>query len=249
MGWFRRREHDEEQLSAYLDGELDARQSNAVERHLASCDPCRALLEEMRETRSLLRNLPAEAPSRSFVLGPAYENAPARPATPPRRPALAFAPAAALVVFVALLFVDAGGFSTSSSDEAMDTIALSSMEEAPAVGYEAAPGMMDAPDSAGTETGDANSDTPQPELRSASPEPGTTDDEMAPPSQDGVELETFSESDAPPAEMSPQPMVREGGGDDSGGISTLRLLQAGAFVALLASGFYVFVWPRIARPG
>jgi len=57
MGWFRRREHDHEQLSAYLDGELNPREAEILEGHLAACDACAALLEELRGTRAMLSAL------------------------------------------------------------------------------------------------------------------------------------------------------------------------------------------------
>ena len=37
--------------------------------------------------------------------------------------------------------------------------------------------------------------------------------------------------------------------DDDGSVSTLRILQLLAGAAFLASGFYVFVWPRLSRGG
>ena len=45
MGWFSRSAHPEDQLSAYIDGELDTRQAENVARHLASCVECAAVLE------------------------------------------------------------------------------------------------------------------------------------------------------------------------------------------------------------
>ncbi|HET6341434.1 MAG TPA: zf-HC2 domain-containing protein, partial [Gemmatimonadota bacterium] len=40
-------EHATERLSAYLDGDLDAPDREAVERHLAVCGECAALLEDL----------------------------------------------------------------------------------------------------------------------------------------------------------------------------------------------------------
>jgi hypothetical protein len=51
-------------------------------------------------------------------------------------------------------------------------------------------------------------------------------------------------------EPSPEPLAFEAPEDEAGdGISTLRILQVVAAAAFLASGFYVFVWPRISRGG
>src|SRR5690606_6111425 len=134
-GWFRRNEHDEEQLSAYLDGELTARQTENVESHLRTCDACSALLEELRETSALLSAMPAQLPRRSFVLGAEYAQAPAKEAArPARRSNFVFAPAIALSVFVALLFVDLGNFSSTSSNEDASMLTAATSREA---GFEA----------------------------------------------------------------------------------------------------------------
>jgi len=58
--------HEEvkEQLSAYLDGELDAPIAEAVERHLRECSECRDELRSLKRTVSMLRSLPrAKAPN------------------------------------------------------------------------------------------------------------------------------------------------------------------------------------------
>lgn len=57
-----------ERLSAYLDDELDETERAALEEHLPICEECRSLLAELRETRSLLRTLPAPALPRSFLI-------------------------------------------------------------------------------------------------------------------------------------------------------------------------------------
>jgi hypothetical protein len=113
MAWFRRAAHPEEQLSAYVDGELDARARRRVEAHLAGCDACSALLAELQVTKSMLAALPRQEPRRSFRLGPQYA---AQPRPVARRSAWTFAPAAALTVLVALLAVDLAGLSSSSND-------------------------------------------------------------------------------------------------------------------------------------
>jgi mycothiol system anti-sigma-R factor len=42
-------------VQAYFDGEVDAVAAAAIERHLATCEQCRALLQELQEVRTLLR--------------------------------------------------------------------------------------------------------------------------------------------------------------------------------------------------
>lgn len=45
-------EHMSEQLSAYLDGELDTLSSAALERHLATCQACAATLEQLKAVKT-----------------------------------------------------------------------------------------------------------------------------------------------------------------------------------------------------
>lgn len=49
-----------ELLSAYLDGELDPRTLERVETHLAGCDGCTMVVEELRETIRLTGGLTVE---------------------------------------------------------------------------------------------------------------------------------------------------------------------------------------------
>lgn len=51
-----------EQLSSYLDAELDARDSRRLEDHLASCPGCRARLDSLRRVVDNLRRLERTAP-------------------------------------------------------------------------------------------------------------------------------------------------------------------------------------------
>ncbi|MGO8949093.1 MAG: zf-HC2 domain-containing protein [Ktedonobacterales bacterium] len=57
-----------EELSAYLDSELDETERATLEQHLSTCEECRRALEELRQTRALLRALPEPALPRSFRL-------------------------------------------------------------------------------------------------------------------------------------------------------------------------------------
>ncbi len=72
-------EHLDETLSAYVDGELDAAAQARVESHVAGCDACAALLDELRAVRASALALPDVPPETD--LWPAIE---ARLA-PPRR--------------------------------------------------------------------------------------------------------------------------------------------------------------------
>lgn len=57
-----------ERLSAYLDNEVDEAERTALERHLPTCEECRDALDQLRQTRSLLRALPAPVSPRSFLI-------------------------------------------------------------------------------------------------------------------------------------------------------------------------------------
>jgi anti-sigma factor RsiW len=272
MGWFGRKQHDEEALSAYLDGELDARQAEIVERHLSTCEACTALLEELRNTRLMLNALPTQAPRRSFVLGAEHARTPARAAAAPRRlPSLALAPAAALAVFVALLFVDLAGNTSSSSDESANTFTAAS---APREADDASAGASSAGATGAQPAGAESAAATGPMVDKATEQgqqPGASVPGQDAPAAAGAaqgeeppaalrstgpeatpsEGEAAITADVPPAgEPSPEPLVSDlpdtGDGD---GVSTLRVLQVLAGAVFLASGLYAFVWPRISRGG
>lgn len=65
----------EDELSAYLDGELGPRQAKRLERHLRACASCQRELAELRATRLLLRRLPQRPLPRSFLLPASVANA------------------------------------------------------------------------------------------------------------------------------------------------------------------------------
>jgi len=57
-----------ERLSAYLDGELDEGEREALEQHLPTCEQCQRTLDDFREVRALLRAMPVPAMPRSFAI-------------------------------------------------------------------------------------------------------------------------------------------------------------------------------------
>ena len=63
-------EHEriEEMLSAYIDGELSTAQKARVDAHLAKCEDCARNLRTMRQTVSLLGQLPTVKAPRSFAI-------------------------------------------------------------------------------------------------------------------------------------------------------------------------------------
>jgi hypothetical protein len=88
----------QENLSAYLDGELDPGEEALLKSHLEGCEACRSELESLRSTVELVRSVPrAHAPA---VLKQRLSCA-----TASRRPAWRFSSLVALVTAAALLLV------------------------------------------------------------------------------------------------------------------------------------------------
>jgi anti-sigma factor RsiW len=68
-------------LSAYVDGELTAAETGAVQEHLLDCASCRDAYESLRVTRDLLAGLPPADPPAGFwtsVRGPMMDAAAAK---------------------------------------------------------------------------------------------------------------------------------------------------------------------------
>jgi putative zinc finger protein len=57
-----------EELSAYLDHELDATTQARVAEHVAGCAECRTRLDGLRQTAYAIRALPMETPTRTFTI-------------------------------------------------------------------------------------------------------------------------------------------------------------------------------------
>jgi len=93
---------DVELLSAYLDGRLSPSEAARLEARLSANTNLKAALEDLRQTRSLLRQLPQRRAPRNFRLTPRMVGI--RPPEPRSYPAFRLATA-----LVALLFVVAVG--------------------------------------------------------------------------------------------------------------------------------------------
>src|SRR2546423_9033353 len=57
-----------EELSAYLDHELDGAAQARVAAHVAECQACQARLEGLRQTTYAVRALPLQTPPRAFTI-------------------------------------------------------------------------------------------------------------------------------------------------------------------------------------
>jgi anti-sigma factor RsiW len=102
---------DLELLSAYLDGGLNPSDSARLESRLASDESLRAALDNLRATRSLLRQLPSRRAPHNFTLTP--QMAGIKPPTPRAVPVFRFATAIATFLFV-ITFVINGLISLSA---------------------------------------------------------------------------------------------------------------------------------------
>ena len=159
---FRRRRHPigDQELSAYVDGQLPSAARARLEEHVEACAACREALEEMRVLRGALRELPRAVAPRSFALREADVRPPvaARPVGALGRagPLLGGVTAAALVAFGALVGVDVGVLGTGSSQEAADLVA-----SAPEEPQDAARQGLDelAPATGGEDTSELYGDT------------------------------------------------------------------------------------------
>jgi hypothetical protein len=87
---------DVEKLSAYLDGQLSTAETARLESRLASDPALAAVLDALRQSRSVLRRLPQRRPPRNFTLTP--KMAGLRAPTPRAVPALRFATIMATVL-------------------------------------------------------------------------------------------------------------------------------------------------------
>jgi len=88
-------------LSAYLDGRLSARQAARVEAHLRDCPECRAELESLRATVALLKSLPDVPLPGNFTLSASA----VKQQTGFRRLDVAFGALRGAAVAVALMFL------------------------------------------------------------------------------------------------------------------------------------------------
>ncbi len=103
---------DLELLSIYLDGQLDPSDSARLESRLASNESLRAALDELRSTRTLLRQLPSRRGPHNFTLTP--QMAGVKPPTPRAVPIFRFATGLATFFFL-ITFVINGLISLSAS--------------------------------------------------------------------------------------------------------------------------------------
>ncbi len=211
MFWFNRHRRLRDQLSAYIDGELDASAADRLEHHVAECGGCRQEMAQLRATVAALQELPAVEPPRSFTLSP--ERLAPRPPMPVASP-LAFgariAAAGVAAALAVVLVVDLGDFGGDGvTDEAT------------------APQMM---------RSEADDDELEAAGGAAAPEEAQGAPAAELDAEDGVETfmsDTGGAAEAPAAapEEAEAPAVTPAGGD--GGVDTLTAAEIGLATALM----------------
>ena len=134
--WLLRSSHkhiNQETLSEYLDGRLQGRYLERVEQGLAECGPCRQELEEFQATVAMVKQLPMETPSRSFVMSappPIPERA--RPALALRAPNWVYSGAASVAALALAVTVSVDATGGLSSDPVRQDAAATALSTAPA---------------------------------------------------------------------------------------------------------------------
>ena len=136
--------HPHADLSAYIDGALDAAAKAAVEGHLVTCALCRAHVAQLRATTALVQALPDPVPSRRLV--PRLVTAPSWLA--PLRTLMTLASGAAVFLFLASALVTnmapaaSTGAATTAREASGDTAVKG---QAPAAQPAGAPTVTPAP--------------------------------------------------------------------------------------------------------
>jgi anti-sigma factor RsiW len=238
--WNRTAHPKDEDLSAYLDGELRGAALAAMNTHVDGCERCRSLLDDLSTAKAALASLPHETPRRSFQIAPRLK--PARRSLIP-----AWTPAVALTVFLVLVAVDVGPFGGSSHDSATSGGALTAQSANDSAGKSA-----EAPEAAPRDT---FSSTPV-----SGPAAAAASSATAPSAEAQRQAST-----APPVATTQQgaASAQADQGSSGGNLGTLRLddkdngrslttlnLLEGVFLALfLGSMLGLYVWPRLLRKG
>jgi hypothetical protein len=104
--------HDLEALSAYLDGELTSSEKAKLEKRILADKALATVFFELRETRALLRKMSRRKAPRNFTLKAGMPGV--RAPRTPFVPALAWASAVSMVLFIFTLVISLGGQSTAT---------------------------------------------------------------------------------------------------------------------------------------
>ncbi len=242
MPWLNRHQRLRDQLSPYLDGELAPRPREALERHLASCEPCRRELTGLRAAARALADLPEVDVPRSFTLTPEQVRPPAPRPLLPRPPlaapllagALAFALAALLVVDLGDI---GGGGPAATRQEAPAAQERTGADRAPAEAQGPAAGDEFA---GGPATG-AGVPQPTPEAVVPAPTPGASGG-----IQEGGDVTRAQPSPPPQAGPAAAPAAEAGGGLDPLRAAEIALGAALAALVVGVAGYAAWIRRRIS---
>ena len=233
--WRGRHEVREADLSAYVDGELNASALQRVEAHLEVCAACRESVTELRAVRQSVKELPRAPVPRSFVLREADVAA-----APTRAggglfgsvtPLLSGVAVIALVAFVVLAGFDIT--SDTSNRDAGITVGDFSTSDLDVESASEVPADAVVPQTSEREGYNAGDDGLPGEL---SPDDG----EAVPPQLEGIRDENTDPG------TDPQSAVASGDDDETG----LRIAEALAGgIAVVAGGAALFIWWRRRQAG
>jgi hypothetical protein len=185
LGKWRKPKHEwvEESLSAYLDGELTHAEKSRVEQHLQECQACAQNLATLRQTVSLLRELPEKRAPRSFAIRPATVKA-QRAAAPPAWGYGLLKGATALAALLLVLLVG-GDLATRFVGFPLASWGAG----APAEEIAMAPSMASAPEEEQAILGQDKTEAP-------TAEPPTNQEPAAAPEEEAEDYETLEEMPA-----------------------------------------------------
>jgi anti-sigma factor RsiW len=124
--------HDIEQLSAFLDGQLGRSQKTRLEARLKADPAFAEALEQLRQVRTMLNRAPHRRAPRNFTLTP--KMAGIRPPVPRLVPALSWASAVAMLLFLFTLGINllGQGALSAAAPKAADMYGLGGGPAAPA---------------------------------------------------------------------------------------------------------------------
>ena len=198
-------------LSEHLDGRLRGRPLERVERQLGECDACRHNLAELQATVAVMRQMPMEAPRRSFVMSaPPPEPVRVRPALALRAPNWVYAGAASVAALALAITVSVdvtGGLSSEPLRRDFQTTAVAptaaSVQVTGVSGPESGPGPAGVPamESAARSEDAADSsedETAPPSLAAAAPATalGAAQPPLATPAPDVAQPDTVAQDSA-----------------------------------------------------
>ena len=131
-----------DRLSEYLDGELEAAERAALERHLASCEECASTLAELRDVVTRAAALPARPPASDLWAGVESR------LEPPRQTVAVFQPRTARRVSFTLPQLVAAGLALMVMSAAGTWVLQQSGSELPRLGATTNPNAVAVPVSA-----------------------------------------------------------------------------------------------------